>query len=270
MAQLIAIFTRGLVAIGCLIAARAALAGGGPENVFLVVNAASWASQTIANHYIAGRKIPPDNVCYLDWEGGFESADFPTFRREILLPVLGKIQQRGLESQIDYVVYSSDFPTAIIPGPDLAGVQLPSQLAPTASLNSATFLWQHVLGKSPEWVRLGNNHYARIDLRGALDRPPHGFRSWYGWGPKHELLEAGGERYYLSTVLAVTSGRGNSVDEALAALDRSAKADGTHPAGTIYYMQNDDVPPWPHSRKWGCRRSCSREPCPSAGPTCKG
>src|SRR5262245_25428173 len=30
--------------------ARNASAGGGPENVLLVVNSASWASQTVANH----------------------------------------------------------------------------------------------------------------------------------------------------------------------------------------------------------------------------
>ncbi len=32
----------------------------------------------------------------------------------------------------------------------------------------------------------------------------HGFRSWYGWGAKGELMEAGGSRYMLSTVLGVT------------------------------------------------------------------
>ena len=47
-------------------------AGGGPENVLLVVNSASWASQAVANQYIRLRHIPAGNVCYLDWNGGFE------------------------------------------------------------------------------------------------------------------------------------------------------------------------------------------------------
>ena len=39
-----------------------AQAGGGPENVFVVVNSASWASQSVANHFIKLRDIPPVNV----------------------------------------------------------------------------------------------------------------------------------------------------------------------------------------------------------------
>ncbi len=50
-----------------------------------------------------------------------------------------------------------------------------------------------------------------------------------------------GKRYWLSAVLACTSGRGLSVEESLAALRRSAAADGTRPAGTVYYMKNGDV-----------------------------
>ena len=42
-------------------------------------------------------------------------------------------------------------------------------------------------------------------------------------------------------VLGVTSGRGNTLDEVLAYLRRSAAADNTHPPGTIYYVQNGDV-----------------------------
>ena len=53
----------------------AAWAGGGPENVLLLVNSNSLNSKTIANHYIALRNIPPSNVVYIDWRGGLE--DWP-------------------------------------------------------------------------------------------------------------------------------------------------------------------------------------------------
>ena len=55
----------------------------------------------------------------------------------------------------------------------------------------------------------------------------HGFRSWYGWGAKGELMEAGGSRYMLSTVLGVTYGRGNTLGEILRYLEAGTKADGT-------------------------------------------
>jgi hypothetical protein len=42
-------------------------------------------------------------------------------------------------------------------------------------------------------------------------------------------------------VLGVTSGRGNSLREALQCLQRSASADGTRPKGTVYFCRNDDV-----------------------------
>ena len=65
--------------VACLIAgllsafpAQVAYGGGGPENIFLVVNRQSWASQTVANHYIHLRKIPPGNVLYLDGHVKFQ------------------------------------------------------------------------------------------------------------------------------------------------------------------------------------------------------
>ena len=70
---------------------RAAFAGGGPENYFLVVNSASASSLTIANHYIELRKIPSSNVLYLDWKRDLNTIDVNTFRTEILGPVLQAI-----------------------------------------------------------------------------------------------------------------------------------------------------------------------------------
>jgi hypothetical protein len=226
---------------GWLVGSPLAHAGGGPENVLLVVNSSSWASQAVANQYIQLRQIPGVNVCYLDWDGGFESTDVKTFREQILGPVLQHIARRGLDGQIDYVVYSSDFPTTLWLDLDVRGVTLSQYLAPVASINSATFLAQMILAKSPATVSLSNNRYMRA-TEGRTPVPPmHGFRSWYGWGPDGQLLESSGQRFYLSTMLAVTSGRGNSVSEVANYLSRSAAADGTHPPGTIYFMKNDNV-----------------------------
>ena len=85
------------------------------------------------------------------------------------------------------------------------------------------------------------NHYMRAFRSRSTDEPTRGFHSWVGWGNSGELLEAGGQPYMLSTMLAVTSGRGNSVREAIAYLERSATADGTHPKRTIYFSKTGDV-----------------------------
>jgi len=73
-------------------------------------------------------------------------------------------------------------------------------------------------------------------------QPTTGFRGMVAWSPTGEPLPPNeGPRYLLSTMLAMTSGRGNSVKEAVECLRRSAAADGSKPQGTIYFMSNNDV-----------------------------
>lgn len=215
-------------------------AGGGPENVFLVVNARSWSSVTVANHYIHLRKIPYPNVFYIDWSGDNESINLETFRTKLLAPILAEIERRDLNDHIDYIVYSTDFPWAVECAAELKGLDLSKYLTPTASINGLTFLYQQVLARKPEFLLLDSNKYYRpLDPR----RPPesHGFRSWYGWGKDGALLEAGGEKYVLSMVLGITTGRGMSTQDIVRNLTRSVGADYTKPTGTIYFPTNKDV-----------------------------
>ncbi|MEQ1852257.1 MAG: hypothetical protein ABMA01_11770 [Chthoniobacteraceae bacterium] len=70
------------------------------------------------------------------------------------------------------------------------------------------------------------------------------------------MQPAQGMRYLLSTMLACTSGRGNSVGEALKSLRSSVAADESHPKGTIYYLENRDVRST--AREWGFRRAAEK------------
>ena len=102
--------TRRTVAASAVLAAvlawtaAACHAGGGPENVFLVVNAASADSIAVANAYAALRGVPPINVLFLDWKGSRQSVDIAEFRRSILAPIKSSIDARRLAPQIDMVV----------------------------------------------------------------------------------------------------------------------------------------------------------------------
>lgn len=234
----------GLVAT-CLLGASRTDAGGGPENLALVVNARSWASKTIANYYVQLRGIPRRNVIYLDWDGRLlEGTSIEVFRQKILIPLLNALEAQGIADQIDYVVYSADFPTHIGIRDDLGGQQVPQQLAPMASINGLTFYYQLVLLKNPGYLNIGGDRYSNLYFRrrdsATGQFPSQGFRRWYGWNTDGSLNEAGGISFLLSTVLAVTTGRGNSVSEVRAYLRSSRAADGTHPKGTIYYMDNSD------------------------------
>ena len=232
-------------------------AGGGPENVLLVVNRRSTNSLTIANHYQQLRQIPPGNVLTLAWDPKVEATDVATFRKEILLPILRAIEQRRLGPQIDYVVYSSDFPTMIDIDGDVksfyeAGANFeqpawslkldpkaewPKPLTKVASITGLTYLWQPAAVGNPAYVDLRANVYAR-EGDSSL-----GFSSSMNFGPKGEVLPPGamGRRFLLSVMLGVTAGRGNSLQEVIDYLQRSTAADGTFPRGTIYYCENDNI-----------------------------
>jgi hypothetical protein len=324
-------------------------AGGGPENVAVVVNADSWTSQELANCYVHWRQIPPTNVIYLRGLPNFERTDVDTLREKILAPIFKTLFERNVLDHIDYVVYSSDFPTEINATKDIGGAKMPQHLAPTGSITGLTYLYQLVLSKDPRYITLFNNFYTRRPLRdvqspplstsdgeaitqaqqlikdnkweeatramgalverapgqrlllydyacclartgqadaalknlelavdaGWLDakrtkedpdleslrslpafkallkkmddkaqepievQPATGFRSKYAWDPQGKRLPKEGMRYVLSTMLAVTSGRGNSLQEALSYLQRSVAADATHPHGTVYFMDID-------------------------------
>jgi len=244
----------------CVGFTASAVAGGGPENVLLVVNSDSRDSLTIANHYVQLRHILPSNVLPLSWNPQTVSTDVDTFRQKILLPVLRTVEKRRLAGQIDYVVYSTDFPWSIDLKADVdrylakvrrekqaAGdgshrdIGLPKFLTPVGSLNGLTYLWQPVVAGKVAYIALHSNMYMRGVPPDEREPPTLGFKSSHNFGPRGHLLDTTGRRYMLSAMLGVTSGRGNSVAEVLNYLRRSAPADGTHPSGTIYFLKHIGV-----------------------------
>ena len=233
----------GLLLAAAALSAAVARAGGGPENVLLVVNPASADSLAVANAYIELRAIQPLNVLLLPWKDGDEATTIERFRAEILVPVLRTIESRGLAAQIDQVVYSSGFPWRIDFVTELSAelAKVPALKFPSGSLTGMTMLFNTVQSGQPAWLDTESNDYFRPLGADGAPTTTVGFRSWYGWSDRGDLLEAGGNRYLLSTMLGVTAGRGNTVPEIVAALRSAAGADGSRPPGTLYFMSNADV-----------------------------
>jgi hypothetical protein len=231
------------------LAAIPALAGGGPENVLLVVNANSDPSKRIANNYINWRQIPSSNVVYIDWNGGTEFAPATRFRDEILWPILTTIENRHLASQIDYIVYSCDFPWRLNLRPLFPEQNFRPEFDPVASINGATYLAEFILAGAPLIVAPDSNWYVPgpllpnvMQCQQLANVPSRSFRRRYRWDPNGKRVDTPISRgYYLSVMLGVTQGRGNTTDEILSYLQRSVTADGTRPHGTIYFMWNKDV-----------------------------
>jgi hypothetical protein len=312
------------------------LAGGGPENLALVVNPDSWASKAVANEFIHLRRVPPTHVVYLNDFTDFETIDVSQFRRKILQPVLDTLAVRGLTPQIDYLVYAPNIPYAIDVKADAAGHSWPHYITPTAAINSLTYLYRKTLARDPSYLAMNANRYMRWPMHSApLDLPPRSqkayqqalqalkkedwpaaeillrelkkrhpalfpihyrlalslarqgqedeanriidgafeiawpnyasspknrqqIRQWqhagffdvqptqafngaYTWNLAGERDPSADEGYLLSTMLGITSGRGNSVNEVRQALQRSVAADGKGSAGTIYFPVNPDI-----------------------------
>ena len=112
----------------------------------------------------------------------------------------------------------------------------PKILTPVGSLTGLTFLWEPVLGGFPGYMQLTSNAYFHADAAAS-----RAFRGSDRFGRHGELQRGTGRRYLLSMMLGVTTDHGNTVDEIRDYLRRSAAADGTHPRGTIYFVQNGDV-----------------------------
>ena len=228
---MVAVFLFGQSAVGT----SCCHAGGGPENVFLIVNSTSRDSLTVANHYVALRGIPQSHVFYLAYQGKKSAIKVASFREQILLPVLAEVEKRRLVGQIDYLVYSCDFPWRVDLKGDFPKEKSLLSNAPYASLTGATYLWGFVKEKRKEIVGFNTNWYFTEQLNAlAVSRA---FRSQYRWA-------AGGRRtreglsYMISSMLGVTGARGNSVDEIIHSLQRAKQADGTKPSGTVYFMQH--------------------------------
>lgn len=240
---------RALVALAAILSTAilpaAVQAGGGPENLLLVVNSASRDSLAIANAYAAARRVSPINVLMLPWEGSTESTTISEFRERLLAPILRTIDARGLSPQIDGIVYSADFPWRIDFLEELPAPLIGKDKFPSGSLTGMTMLYSATLqppgGGMAAWLDPQSNRYAQPIAPDGVPAPTRGFRGWYGWGPRGELMESGGVRYLLSAMLGVTAGRGNTVAEITSSLRSAAAADGTRPTGTIYFMTNADV-----------------------------
>jgi hypothetical protein len=223
-----------------VVAAPRASAGGGPENVALIVNSRSWSSRTIANYYQRLRHIPRNNVIHLDWTGDTARIDIDTFRRLVLTPVLNELRQRNL-AHVDYLIYSSDLPFEI----QFTAEKKEDDKFPSGSLTGLTFLYRLAMQPgNPLYAESNTNWYA-AQLSGERVNATRGFRSSYEWSHDGQRVQqpASGQftqRYLLSTMLGHTGPKGNTVAEVVTSLERSAAADGTFPAGTIYYCRTPD------------------------------
>ena len=226
-----------LAVLAGLMAVRTCCAGGGPENVFLLVNSLSQDSMTVANHYVQIRKIPASNVFYLEFDPKQWKVLGATFRDQILLPALEEIDRRGLSRQIDYLIYSCDFPWKVDFARDFPQQKFTVGYQPRGSITGSTYLWSFVKDRRKEMFGLSSNNYFSMPKNNATFS--QGFSAQSRWLPGGQKTATKGLPYLLSTMLGVTYGRGNTVEEIVQGLQVASTADATHPRGTVYFLKHN-------------------------------
>jgi uncharacterized protein (TIGR03790 family) len=97
--------------IGCPLGEPQAIAGGGPRNVLVVQNTMSTISGQIANHYVAARGIPPENVCRIRCST-VEVVSQSECETNIVQPIRAFLQQPAISDRIDYIVVTKGVPLA--------------------------------------------------------------------------------------------------------------------------------------------------------------
>lgn len=205
--------TRGAsVCIGVL-AARLALAGGGPQNVLVVVNDHSAASLELGSHYAAARGIPPRQICHvsvttnhdLDWSG---------FTNALRDPVMCHLGAQGLSNQIDVVVFSRDIPYRIFTN----GFSSNQHAGLTATMFYGLFT-------SPDAFVAG------CDLAPGSANPYHAAERAF----RHADAPSS-NRLYLSALLT-----GFDLDQGKRLADRGAASDAGAPAATFHFLHTSDI-----------------------------
>jgi uncharacterized protein (TIGR03790 family) len=107
--------SQGRFFLGCVVALAALVtlkvhAGGSGLNIVVVANQASSNSCELANYYCQQRQVPPQNVLYINWNGGNTLWTSNDLQSNLVAPLLTMLQSRQLTNQINYVVLSMDIP----------------------------------------------------------------------------------------------------------------------------------------------------------------
>ena len=109
------------------------------QKVLLVINKNDETSVRVGRHYAALRKLSANQVIELDYTENRLRISVAKFRETILKPLVAHLNSHDLKEKIQFVAYSTGFPTSINFSAEFAGNYS------NASINAMTFLYKAVL-----------------------------------------------------------------------------------------------------------------------------
>jgi len=216
-------------AVACAALTLGATARGGPENLVIIIDPGSADALHAANHYIKARALSDASVLFMT-PG---AANHQTFVDRRLPPLFGELEGRRIDEHIDYVLvapggdYRMDTSSTI---PDMC---FPVSHFAVASAYTMAFIADEVLGGVP--VTTINRYFSPSSTHLTFDSNV----LWSGGSPS---TSPNARRYFIGAMLGYTGPRGNTMDELINMIERSAQADGSFPTGTFYFMNNTGDP----------------------------
>ena len=182
-----------LAALFVLLALPASALAQSAENVAVVINDASPASQKIADHYIKKRGIPAGNVIHLH-TATTDDISRAAFGATIEAPIAAAIAKGSLQDRILYIVLTKDIPLRVDGTSGLQGT--------VASVDSElTLLYRKMIGRP-------------VTVAGRVDNP-------YFLGPKN-VADAKPFTHAQFDIFLVTRLDAFTVDEAIGLIDKAS------------------------------------------------
>src|SRR5262245_2225565 len=178
-----------------------ALAGGGPAETVVLVNAASPESRRVAEHYAKRRDIPREQVCEVTCTTALD-VPMDAFVEDVVDPLRRFLRERGLEERCRFVVMTQ-------------GMPIRAQ-TPGGSVSAAAAL-----------------SLLHTPVCGQPQAPLPHLRHTYTMGacqPGAQMVEG--------PFLLVTALISSTADEAIALIDRSVESDGTAPKDARIVFQD--------------------------------
>ena len=226
------------------------MAGGGGENMLLVVNPNDSASLQIANAYAALRNIPANNIVFIAPPTNSNINGQPISQADVtsyyLNPIKNYISARGLTNQINYIgTIGQAVSYGIVPEPGLG-------LTGANSLNYALSLLTPLTNGSGLTMQNAtsyyNDPYLYMPVSGLYQDPtniPVGSNTAIQHSNAYSIFypvpnQTITTQYYMSGAIGYTGTNGNTVSEVIAGLQSAAASDGSRPVGTIYFENSGD------------------------------
>jgi uncharacterized protein (TIGR03790 family) len=233
------------------------MAGGGGESMLLVVNPNDPNALQIANAYAALRSIPARNIEFIVPPADYQSGGCPNpisqaeVASDYLNPIASYIQNQGLTNQIDYIGTIGEATCYSI-------TPLPNTPATNAnSLNYALDLLTPLTNGSGLTLQNATYNIDSGPTSALYDSTPGsiavGSNSAVVHSASYSVNYLGTNittQYYMSGTIGYTGFGGNTVAQVIASLQRAVAADGTHPAGTIYFEDNGDIRSTTRQGEW--------------------